>query len=93
VKNPKYCRDCEEATIHTTGSQLWVSCSRKKGWMSINAVCSFKETKSLNLNEDYTIKRTINDKKEAETQQRNAQILGSKAERMLSKKKEEAIVC
>ena len=26
--NPvKYCADCEEATVHSTGSQLWISCS------------------------------------------------------------------
>ena len=30
----KYCRDCEEATVHSTGSQLWVSCRFQSGWLS-----------------------------------------------------------
>ena len=40
VNTPKYCRDCEEATVHSTGSQLWLSCSFQKGWRSINCTCN-----------------------------------------------------
>jgi len=38
--SPKYCCDCEEATIHQTGSQLWISCRLQSGWRSINDVCN-----------------------------------------------------
>ena len=36
----RYCRDCEESTVHETGSQLWLSCRFQKGWRSINSVCN-----------------------------------------------------
>ena len=40
-KDPnRFCRDCEEATVHSTGSQLWVSCRLQSGWRDINAVCN-----------------------------------------------------
>jgi len=36
---PRFCRDCEEATVHSTGSQLWVSCRLVDGWRPINSEC------------------------------------------------------
>jgi len=39
----KFCCDCEESTIHQTGSQLWVSCKRQKGWRSINSSCNLPQ--------------------------------------------------
>jgi hypothetical protein len=39
----KYCCDCEEATVHSTGSQLWVSCPHQPGWRSINSECNLPE--------------------------------------------------
>jgi len=36
---PRFCRDCEEATVHQTGSQLWVSCRLVDGWRPINSQC------------------------------------------------------
>jgi hypothetical protein len=41
----KYCRDCKEATIHETGSQLWVSCRLQSGWRDINSTCNLPEIK------------------------------------------------
>lgn len=40
----KYCRDCEEAKVHSTGSQLWLSCRFQKGWRSINSQCNLPES-------------------------------------------------
>ena len=40
VNSQKLCRDCEEATIHQTGSTLWLSCRLQSGWRSIDAVCN-----------------------------------------------------
>ena len=40
LNRSKDCRDCEEATIHQTGSSLWVSCKFQKGWRDINAECN-----------------------------------------------------
>jgi len=45
-KPKKLCRFCEESTIHETGSQLWVSCPKVKGWRGINSECVLpQETK------------------------------------------------
>jgi len=43
LNRSKYCRDCKEATIHETGSQLWVSCRLQSGWRSIDAVCNLPD--------------------------------------------------
>ena len=45
----KYCRDCEEATIHQTGSSLWVSCGLQSGWRSIDSVCNLPITGENNM--------------------------------------------
>jgi len=42
---PRFCRDCEEATVHQTGSQLWVSCRLVDGWRPINSQCVLAEKK------------------------------------------------
>jgi hypothetical protein len=39
----RLCRDCPEAQIHMTGSQLWVSCPHQPGWRSINSECNLPE--------------------------------------------------
>jgi len=36
----RLCRDCEEATIHQTGSLLWISCRLQSGWRDINSTCN-----------------------------------------------------
>jgi len=42
--NPiKYCRDCEESKVHSTGSQLWIFCRLQSGWRSIESVCNLPE--------------------------------------------------
>jgi len=38
-KRVKYCVDCEEAIVHSTGSQLWISCKFCKGWRSVDSRC------------------------------------------------------
>jgi len=40
------CKDCPEATVHSTGSQLWISCRYQKGWRSINSQCNLSEQKN-----------------------------------------------
>ena len=40
VNSSRVCRDCEEATIHQTGSTLWISCRRQDGWRDINSQCN-----------------------------------------------------
>jgi hypothetical protein len=41
----RYCRDCPEVTVHSTGSQLWVSCPYQPGWRDINSICNLPEEK------------------------------------------------
>ena len=48
----RYCRDCEEATIHQTGSQLWVSCPHQSGWRSINSTCNLPIAANQPTNEN-----------------------------------------
>lgn len=39
----KYCSSCESARVHSTGSQLWVSCHLVSGWRNINSKCPIQE--------------------------------------------------
>jgi len=39
VRRRRYCQDCAEAVFHYTGSQIWVSCGRVRGWRGLNSVC------------------------------------------------------
>jgi hypothetical protein len=47
LNRSKYCRDCEEATIHQTGSSLWISCRLQNGWRSINSTCNLPKEARL----------------------------------------------
>jgi hypothetical protein len=47
VNSSKLCRDCEEATVHQTGSQLWISCRLQNGWRSINSTCNLPKEARL----------------------------------------------
>jgi len=42
----RYCRDCLEATIHQTGSLLWISCKLQSGWRDINSTCNLPEAEA-----------------------------------------------
>jgi hypothetical protein len=40
----RFCRDCPDAEVHSTGSQLWISCRFQQGWRDINAECNLLKT-------------------------------------------------
>jgi len=42
----RFCRDCPEATIHQTGSTLWISCRFQSGWRDINSTCNLPEAEA-----------------------------------------------
>ena len=42
VRN-RFCMDCPDSKVHTTGSTLWLSCRFQSGWRDIDSQCNLPE--------------------------------------------------